>query len=117
MGSVSRKMTVRIISGLTELCVYGMDLAEEFGLIIHAKNRKIWMTEEPLIKFSFEVVEEGQPDRCKGNATLSKEEREELNVFLKQILTSPPNKLPVAKFVEHIIHSQEVIRFDKGFIA
>ena len=51
LGDVTQVMAVKIIPGLTDVCVLGMDFAEKFGLAIHARDKEVWMADEQLIVF------------------------------------------------------------------
>lgn len=51
LGGATSEMAVATIPALTDLCALGMDFAEQFGFTIHARDRKICMADEPLIKF------------------------------------------------------------------
>ena len=96
-------MDVKIIPGLADTCVLDMDFGEIFGIVMHLRDRQLWLADEPIIKFAFDRKDVDTSNFCNGIALLQDTEKEQLEQFLKRIIPPQPEKLPPAKLVEHVI--------------
>ena len=99
-------MTVRILPGLNDSCILGTEFVSQFGLIIDGKVRQLWLSEKPIIKFAFDSKFKDDPDTCRGIASLSETERDQLEAFFGRVIPPQQDKLRATKLVEHVIDTQ-----------
>ena len=73
---------------------------------MHLRDRQLWSADEPIVKFTFGLPADNEPEFCKGIALLLDTEKDQLKQFVERVIPSQPAKLPAAKFVEHVIDTQ-----------
>ena len=81
-----------IIPGLPDTCVLGMDFAEQCGIVLHLRDKQLWLAYEPIIKVAFRTADRDSFDTCKGITLLDESEKVKLDQFLSVVIPPPPDK-------------------------
>ena len=65
----------KIIPGLSDTCLLDMDFAEKFGIVLHRRDKQLWLADEPIIKFAFRTADRDSFDTSKDIACWTNRKR------------------------------------------
>ena len=49
-SETTHSVDFKIIPGLSNTCVLGMDFVEKFGIVLHLRDKQLWLADEPITK-------------------------------------------------------------------
>lgn len=74
---------------LANTYVLGIDFAKKFGMVMHLRDRHLWLADDTIIKLMIGQATKTDPETCKGIALLLDMEKFRLNQFLKRLIHKP----------------------------